>query len=266
VYSTFSSRLRANILAIDYRGFGDSTGTPTEEGTIQDAIAAFDWLVSNGADPKDVLVVGHSLGAAIAAQMTARVEKARGTRIRGLVLMAGFTSINLSMETFMFLGVRILAPIRYIPGAWQLLLKFTQTHYATEDHILHIASPIMLAHARDDAEIPYYHSLILFNELLDSLLPPVPPSLKSVSPTMTEAEFNAVLAHHKKHQRLRDELVHTSRVKEDSIVRREFSRDGDVKVVYLETLWGGHDRMALQEGVQDVIREVFGLGRSLSSR
>lgn len=119
IYSAFSSRLHVNVLAIDYRGFGDSTGAPTEEGTIQDATAAFDWLISHGADPKNVLVVGHSLGTAIGAQMTARLDRERGVRVRGVVLMSGFSSIHVAMETFVLFGIPILAPMRFIPGAWR---------------------------------------------------------------------------------------------------------------------------------------------------
>ncbi|KAF9013358.1 hypothetical protein BDQ17DRAFT_596341 [Cyathus striatus] len=45
-YKAFSSRLHANVLAIDYRGFGESTGIPSEKGLVTDARAAWDWLIS----------------------------------------------------------------------------------------------------------------------------------------------------------------------------------------------------------------------------
>ena len=61
-YIMFSSRLAANVLAIDYRGFADSTGTPSEEGLTTDAYEAWCWLTKNGAKPQDIVVIGHSLG------------------------------------------------------------------------------------------------------------------------------------------------------------------------------------------------------------
>ncbi|KAI6042625.1 Alpha/Beta hydrolase protein [Pisolithus marmoratus] len=61
-YSGFSSRVRANVLAIDYRGFGDSQGTPSETGLMIDSRAAWDWLITNGAKPENIVIVGHSLG------------------------------------------------------------------------------------------------------------------------------------------------------------------------------------------------------------
>src|SRR5262245_25797187 len=60
-YKDFSSRLAANVFAIDYRGFGDSEGTPSEAGVAFDARAAWDWVIKNGAEPEHVLLVGHSL-------------------------------------------------------------------------------------------------------------------------------------------------------------------------------------------------------------
>lgn len=62
-YTAFPSRLNANVLAIDYRGFADSTGTPSEEGLLIDARAAWDWLLSKG----------HSLGTDVAAKVAAQL-------------------------------------------------------------------------------------------------------------------------------------------------------------------------------------------------
>lgn len=64
-YSMFSSRLKANVLALDYRGYADSEGTPTEEGLTRDARAAWDWLIANGAAAEDIVIIGHSLGTGV---------------------------------------------------------------------------------------------------------------------------------------------------------------------------------------------------------
>ncbi len=45
-YSALTSRIDANVVAIDYRGFGDSTGTPSEEGLVEDAYTAYQWILS----------------------------------------------------------------------------------------------------------------------------------------------------------------------------------------------------------------------------
>jgi abhydrolase domain-containing protein 12 len=68
-YSQWTSRVRANVLAIDYRGFGDSQGTPSEAGLGLDGRAAWDWLVRRGARPNDILLFGQSLGTGVVAKV-----------------------------------------------------------------------------------------------------------------------------------------------------------------------------------------------------
>ena len=132
-YTTYASRLGANVLALDYRGFGDSSGAPSEAGLALDARAAWDWLVRRGgARAGDVLVVGNSLGTAVAAGLVRELELegagAQGSR--GLVLLAPFTSVEALMDTYAVFGlVPLLAPLKtlpYVPGAsvdFRLLLR-----------------------------------------------------------------------------------------------------------------------------------------------
>jgi abhydrolase domain-containing protein 12 len=65
LYSTLSSRLNANVLVIDYRGFGNSEGTPSERGLQIDARTAWGWLIENGAKEEDITIVGQSLGTGV---------------------------------------------------------------------------------------------------------------------------------------------------------------------------------------------------------
>jgi len=66
------------VIAIDYRGFGDSQGEPTEDGLALDAKAAWDWLMERKAAigvpeaerQRNVLVVGQSLGTGVAVALT----------------------------------------------------------------------------------------------------------------------------------------------------------------------------------------------------
>lgn len=72
-YSAYSA-LDCNVLAIDYRGFGDSTGSPSEEGLIRDAKAVWDHVRTHGsrereegANDQGVVLVGQSLGTGVVA-------------------------------------------------------------------------------------------------------------------------------------------------------------------------------------------------------
>ena len=94
-YKLFTSRMGANVLAVDYRGFADSTGMPSEAGLVQDGRAAFDWLLANGAKPEDILIIGHSLGTGVASQLVAQIE-ADGLPYRGVVLLAVRYAVEIS--------------------------------------------------------------------------------------------------------------------------------------------------------------------------
>ena len=67
LYSSLSTRLATNVLAIDYRGFGDSTGAPSEAGLLRDGRAAWDWLTNRGAKAGSIVIMGHSLGTSVSA-------------------------------------------------------------------------------------------------------------------------------------------------------------------------------------------------------
>ena len=111
-YLGFTSRLHVNVLAPDYRGFGDSTGSPFTEGLVLDAYASWRWLVEEGgAKPEDVVIVGHSLGTGVAGQLARRLAE-EGVKPRGVVLLAPFTSISKLLETYSIFGVPILQPMQ----------------------------------------------------------------------------------------------------------------------------------------------------------
>lgn len=123
-YQAFASRLRANVFALDYRGFADSTGTPSEAGLTLDARTAWDWLRAHGAPPESVLVIGNSLGTAVAVQFVSALEaeqdgkdEAGRERPRGVVLLAPFSSVSTLLDTYYIAGlVPLMAPLRTFPS------------------------------------------------------------------------------------------------------------------------------------------------------
>ena len=67
-------RLNSNVIAIDYRGYGDSTGTPSEDGLLRDAETVWDFVNAHAvtagtAEGKTIVVVGHSLGTAVSSRL-----------------------------------------------------------------------------------------------------------------------------------------------------------------------------------------------------
>lgn len=124
------------VLLVDYRGYGASTGKPSEEGTYRDARAAWQWLTARGLKPAEIVVAGESLGGAVAAELAARVQP------RALILIAAFTSAtDLGSEIYPWLPVRLISRYRY----------------DTLAQLRRYNGPVLIAHSRDDEIVPFAH-------------------------------------------------------------------------------------------------------------
>jgi hypothetical protein len=83
------------IFVFDYRGFGNSGGTPSENGVYRDLIAACKTLKSDyGVPYQDQILMGHSLGGAIAT----KVMSLKPDRFKGLVLLSTFNSMKATLS------------------------------------------------------------------------------------------------------------------------------------------------------------------------
>ncbi|MBN2139856.1 MAG: alpha/beta hydrolase [Desulfovibrionaceae bacterium] len=136
------NRLGLSVFIFDYAGYGRSQGRPSEPGTYADARAAWDWLTKvKGAAPSEVVIMGRSLGAAVAADLAARVRPA------GLILESAFTSAaDLGAEIYPFLPVRMLCRFKY----------------DTLARLRDIDCPVLIAHSPEDEVAPFEHGRRLF--------------------------------------------------------------------------------------------------------
>ena len=107
------SSLGAHVVCFDYRGFGDSLGSPDEEGLARDARAAWDFLVGKGCSPETIIIHGESLGSAVAVRLTAELCAGK-TPPAGLILEAAFTRLGaVAGKRYPFLPVSILLTQRF---------------------------------------------------------------------------------------------------------------------------------------------------------
>ena len=130
-----------DVVLFDYRGYGRSSGGPSEQGTYLDARAALAWLLAQpGVEASRVLFLGESLGGAVA------VDLALDHPPAGLVLLSPFTS------------VRAMARVHYpfVPAA------LVPDAYPTLGRIGDLRAPLLVLHGEDDEVVPLWQATELF--------------------------------------------------------------------------------------------------------
>ena len=130
-------QLGFSVFAVDYRGFGKSTEiAPTEAYAYEDAEAAFDYLEKLAPGRKRI-IVGHSLGGAIGAELARRRPQADG-----LVLEATFTSVQemIDQSSWGFLPVGLILTQRF----------------DTLSKIGEIRMPVLITHGTRDSIVPFH--------------------------------------------------------------------------------------------------------------
>ncbi|KAH7322077.1 alpha/beta-hydrolase [Rhizoctonia solani] len=257
LYSTLSSRLDANVLAIDYRGFGDSEGVPSEQGLLLDARAAWDWLIDNGVKEGDITIVGQSLGTGVSAGLVAELAE-EGVSPRGMVLLSPYSSIATLLETYNLGGkLPLLQPLQKFRFVFGFVLKFLRHRFDTLAVINAITCPITIVHATDDWDIPVAHAKVLFDALLESLLPPHPFSPEEVLlGKVPHEEFSEAINSRNTRQK---EVVATMEVKGLGSISTFSRSDNYGDVTFLQTTWGEHNGISAIEGVIDVIGWSVGM-------
>jgi len=135
-------RLGMKIFIFDYRGYGKSGGSPSEEGTYFDAEAAWKYLTKTETIPPErIIFFGHSIGGAIAANLASKVKP------RALILESTFTSIpELGKSLYPFFPVK----------------SFCRFKYDTKSLLPQIKVPVLVIHSSYDELVPYRQGRELF--------------------------------------------------------------------------------------------------------
>ena len=132
------ARLGTNVFIFDYRGYGNSEGSPSERGIYRDARAALAYLQTRpepAPEParEQIVYFGRSLGAAVAIELAGEQPPA------GLVLVAPFASLGEM--------ARIAYP--FLPLKWLL-----GNRYNSEARISKLHQPVLILHGNQDEIVP----------------------------------------------------------------------------------------------------------------
>ena len=140
------NRLGLDVLIVDYRGYGQSSGKTTEAGIYQDSEAAWDYLVGERGVPADRIVVfGRSLGGALLLAAVV-LGGAVGAWLAGrhkpaaLIIESSFSSgADMARRLYPIFPARLL----------------TRLKFPVLDYISRVQSPVLVVHSRDDEIIPF---------------------------------------------------------------------------------------------------------------
>lgn len=138
--------LPINLFAFDYRGYGRSAGSPSVAGLVQDARAAYDYLVRHHGQRADQLFLfGHSMGGALA------VETALARLSSGVVVESAFTSI------------RDMTRARYPKLPLHLVAR---DYFRNIDKVPHMPVPKLFIHGTGDTVVPFQQGRQLYERAL----------------------------------------------------------------------------------------------------
>ncbi len=135
-------RLGLSVLIFDYRGYGQSEGSPSEEGLERDTRAAWEHLTTvRGVAPESIVVFGRSMGAALAAGLAAQQRPA------ALIVESAFTSVpDLAAQHYWWVPARSLARLRF----------------DTREALARVRVPVLVVHSEDDEIVPFAHGEALY--------------------------------------------------------------------------------------------------------
>lgn len=187
---------RIHIVAIDYRGFGTSTGKPSESGLLVDAIALVDWAMEEAGIPASRIVIwSQSIGTAVATKllhhMAAIRDPEKPVLFSGLVMVAPFADVKTLTATYRVAGtVPLLEPVARFPRLLQFLNSFIRDKWPSKDRLAAFVRAcedmpatimgdsrngkyyhINIIHAQDDYDIPWTHSEQMFWSAVNASLP-----------------------------------------------------------------------------------------------
>ncbi|MBN1907926.1 MAG: alpha/beta hydrolase [Deltaproteobacteria bacterium] len=131
-----------NLFIFDYRGYGKSSGSPSEQGIYTDALSAFDYLVRDEKiNPNNIILLGRSLGVAAALEVASKREA------RSIIIENGFLSVHHMAKQM---------------GIFRLIAPLIPRNYNSLEKIKYVTIPKLIMNSENDEVVPGYMGRQLF--------------------------------------------------------------------------------------------------------
>lgn len=145
-------KLGYHILALDYRGYGDSSKvSPSEIGVVRDSIAVYSYLTKLTKQP--IFLWGHSLGTGISTHMLSLLAKTNVPGPRALVLESPFNNINEEIRAHPM--SKLFRNLPWFDYTIARPMHANRLRFESDQHIAEFRQPVMILHAEDDMVVPF---------------------------------------------------------------------------------------------------------------
>lgn len=152
-----------NVFTFDYRGYGDSAGTPARSGIYEDSVAAIQYVLDRPAvDRRNLFLYAQSLGAAFAVAAVARNEF---TGIRAMALEGAFASFREEARyMMMYESQKAIGEAPCLTWPIQpVAFMGVSDDYSPIDSVDQVSPvPLLIVHCTSDRAVPYSHAEELF--------------------------------------------------------------------------------------------------------
>ncbi len=123
------------VFLFDYRGYGKSEGSPSEQGIYEDGLAAYEYLVRKEAvSPGEIVLFGRSLGGAVA------IEVALRKKVKALIIESTFTSVKDMARSLVL---------------FRPFSRFVPNHYDNLGKVSELRVPVLVVHGDSDELVPF---------------------------------------------------------------------------------------------------------------
>ncbi|KAF8253806.1 alpha/beta-hydrolase [Wilcoxina mikolae CBS 423.85] len=239
---------KIHILAIDYRGFGLSSGTSSEDGLIKDGVAAVRFAVDKlGIPSTHIALVGQSLGTGVTIGVAeALAKQSPPEELAAVITIAGFSNLQELLQTYRIGGyIPILSPLRGYPKLQAYFVKYIIEPWNTTARIGSLVkhSPnlnLILIHAKNDFEIPWHHCDTLFVHAANAAV------LMGGGEPLTIA------------QALEERVVKTYG-DESTLALWPKGKSNGRKISQWLVKWGGHNKVVTSAGTAVIVAKALGL-------
>ncbi|XP_029926530.1 lysophosphatidylserine lipase ABHD12-like isoform X2 [Myripristis murdjan] len=155
-----------HVLAVDYRGFGDSSGEPSEASLTSDTVYVYHWVKARSGDSK-VVIWGHSLGSGVATNTAVKLME-QGVVVDGVILEGTLKNTREQMKSYFTRLYGMLPGFEYFfiePMAENEII------FPNDENVKKMRSPLLFLHSEDDHVISLHMAQQVYERAVSAQSP-----------------------------------------------------------------------------------------------